>query len=142
MLGPRFPTLFLICFQNLPNLGFLRLFRAARLIKLLRQGYTIRILLWTFVQSFKVGFILFFSFLVFICISFSEYFSKHNCITGLTICLFAHWNAVFHLCHYWYAGKRVKQPKIFASVLIKDFGLSNEPKILKNKMKFFKIMLF
>lgn len=37
------------------NLSFLRLFRAARLIKLLRQGYTIRILLWTFVQSFKVG---------------------------------------------------------------------------------------
>lgn len=35
------------------NLGFLRLFRAARLIKLLRQGYTIRILLWTFIQSFK-----------------------------------------------------------------------------------------
>uniref|UniRef100_A0A4X2M1G8 Voltage-dependent P/Q-type calcium channel subunit alpha-1A n=1 Tax=Vombatus ursinus TaxID=29139 RepID=A0A4X2M1G8_VOMUR len=34
-------------------LCFLRLFRAARLIKLLRQGYTIRILLWTFVQSFK-----------------------------------------------------------------------------------------
>lgn len=31
----------------------MRLFRAARLIKLLRQGYTIRILLWTFVQSFK-----------------------------------------------------------------------------------------
>lgn len=38
---------------NTLNLGFLRLFRAARLIKLLRQGYTIRILLWTFVQSFK-----------------------------------------------------------------------------------------
>lgn len=36
------------------NLSFLKLFRAARLIKLLRQGYTIRILLWTFVQSFKV----------------------------------------------------------------------------------------
>ncbi|TRY93175.1 hypothetical protein DNTS_012861 [Danionella cerebrum] len=35
------------------NFSFLRLFRAARLIKLLRQGYTIRILLWTFVQSFK-----------------------------------------------------------------------------------------
>ncbi|VDQ02636.1 unnamed protein product [Trichobilharzia regenti] len=33
--------------------GFLRLFRAARLIKLIRQGYTIRILLWTFIQSFK-----------------------------------------------------------------------------------------
>jgi len=26
-----------------------------RLIKLLRQGYTIRILLWTFVQSFKAS---------------------------------------------------------------------------------------
>ncbi|CAM9579129.1 unnamed protein product [Lampetra fluviatilis] len=35
------------------SLGFLRLFRAARLIKLLRRGYTIRILLWTFIQSFK-----------------------------------------------------------------------------------------
>ncbi|ESO09535.1 hypothetical protein HELRODRAFT_73530, partial [Helobdella robusta] len=35
------------------SFGFLRLFRAARLIKLLRQGYTIRILLWTFIQSFK-----------------------------------------------------------------------------------------
>uniref|UniRef100_A0A8C7TXK2 Voltage-dependent N-type calcium channel subunit alpha-1B n=1 Tax=Oncorhynchus mykiss TaxID=8022 RepID=A0A8C7TXK2_ONCMY len=39
--------------SSLINLSFLRLFRAARLIKLLRQGYTIRILLWTFVQSFK-----------------------------------------------------------------------------------------
>ncbi|XP_064650227.1 voltage-dependent calcium channel type A subunit alpha-1-like isoform X7 [Lineus longissimus] len=39
--------------SNFISLGFLRLFRAARLIKLLRQGYTIRILLWTFVQSFK-----------------------------------------------------------------------------------------
>ncbi|XP_060526741.1 voltage-dependent calcium channel type A subunit alpha-1 isoform X5 [Cylas formicarius] len=39
--------------DNFINVGFLRLFRAARLIKLLRQGYTIRILLWTFVQSFK-----------------------------------------------------------------------------------------
>ncbi|XP_053178386.1 voltage-dependent R-type calcium channel subunit alpha-1E [Scomber japonicus] len=41
--------------QSFPtfNMSFLKLFRAARLIKLLRQGYTIRILLWTFVQSFK-----------------------------------------------------------------------------------------
>uniref|UniRef100_A0A8C4QAP7 Voltage-dependent calcium channel alpha-1 subunit IQ domain-containing protein n=1 Tax=Eptatretus burgeri TaxID=7764 RepID=A0A8C4QAP7_EPTBU len=39
--------------SGLVNLGFLRLFRAARLIKLLRRGYTIKILLWTFVQSFK-----------------------------------------------------------------------------------------
>nr|CAD7578348.1 unnamed protein product [Timema californicum] len=41
--------------ENFINVGFLRLFRAARLVKLLRQGYTIRILLWTFVQSFKVN---------------------------------------------------------------------------------------
>ncbi|KAL1421244.1 hypothetical protein MTO96_023221 [Rhipicephalus appendiculatus] len=43
-----------VTFQlNFFSVGFLRLFRAARLIKLLRQGYTIRILLWTFIQSFK-----------------------------------------------------------------------------------------
>lgn len=35
------------------NMGFLRLFRATRLIKLLRQSVTIRILLWTFIQSIK-----------------------------------------------------------------------------------------
>ncbi|KAL7667856.1 hypothetical protein ACOME3_008585 [Neoechinorhynchus agilis] len=39
--------------NNFINLSFLRLFRAARLVKLLRQGYTIRMLLWTFVQSIK-----------------------------------------------------------------------------------------
>ncbi|XP_074655928.1 voltage-dependent calcium channel type A subunit alpha-1-like [Tubulanus polymorphus] len=39
--------------SNFISLGFLRLFRAARLIKLLRQGYTIRILLWTFIQSLR-----------------------------------------------------------------------------------------
>lgn len=50
----RFSQKFFKFFQeNFINVGFLRLFRAARLIKLLRQGYTIRILLWTFVQSFK-----------------------------------------------------------------------------------------
>ncbi len=58
-LGPSHCVRFIYCMfgflQNtLLNLGFLRLFRAARLIKLLRQGYTIRILLWTFMQSFKV----------------------------------------------------------------------------------------
>lgn len=37
------------------NAGIFRLFRAARLVKLLRQGYTIRLLLWTFLQSFKVS---------------------------------------------------------------------------------------
>lgn len=35
------------------NMGFLRLFRATRLIKLLRQSATIRVLLWTFIQSIK-----------------------------------------------------------------------------------------
>lgn len=41
-------------FQNKGlNVGFLRLFRAARLVKLMRRGATIRVLLWTFVQSFK-----------------------------------------------------------------------------------------
>lgn len=35
------------------NVGFLRLFRAARLIKLLRRSDSIRILLFTFVQSIK-----------------------------------------------------------------------------------------
>ena len=46
------PVIFNFVFQFI-NLSFLRLFRAARLIKLLRQGETIRILLWTFVQSIK-----------------------------------------------------------------------------------------
>ena len=37
------------------NVGFLRLFRAARLIKLLRRSVSIRTLLFTFVQSIKVS---------------------------------------------------------------------------------------
>ena len=36
------------------SVGVLRLFRAARLIKLLRRSVSIRILLFTFVQSIKV----------------------------------------------------------------------------------------
>ena len=36
------------------DISVFRLFRAMRIIKLLRRGYTIRILLWTFLQSFKV----------------------------------------------------------------------------------------
>jgi len=35
------------------QIGFLKLFRAARLIKLLRRSVSVRILLYTFVQSFK-----------------------------------------------------------------------------------------
>ena len=37
------------------QIGFLKLFRAARLIKLLRRSVSVRILLYTFVQSFKVS---------------------------------------------------------------------------------------
>ena len=40
---------------HIVNIGFLRLFRAARLIKLLRRSVSIRILLYTFLQSIKVG---------------------------------------------------------------------------------------
>ena len=36
------------------SVNFLKLFRAARLIKLLRRSVSVRILLYTFVQSFKV----------------------------------------------------------------------------------------
>ena len=39
---------------KLVSVGFLKLFRAARLIKLLRRSVSVRILLYTFVQSFKV----------------------------------------------------------------------------------------
>jgi hypothetical protein len=79
-------------FQNtLLNLGFLRLFRAARLIKLLRQGYTIRILLWTFMQSFKVQLILLI-------------FQNEYIHLGITICLSINRNALFYLCDYWHAG--------------------------------------
>ena len=79
------------------NFGFLRLFRAARLIKLLRQGYTIRILLWTFVQSFKV--------------SLSEFnklktFSfKKNFLLGFALRLFVDIDVVFYLCNNWNAGR-------------------------------------
>ena len=40
---------------QLVKIGFLKLFRAARLIKLLRRSVSVRILLYTFVQSFKVN---------------------------------------------------------------------------------------
>ncbi|XP_040175650.1 voltage-dependent calcium channel type A subunit alpha-1-like isoform X2 [Anopheles arabiensis] len=53
VIGSIVDALILLLWENSFNVGFLRLFRAARLIKLLRQGDTIRILLWTFVQSFK-----------------------------------------------------------------------------------------
>lgn len=62
---------------NTFNVGFLRLFRAARLIKLLRQGYTIRILLWTFVQSFKA--------LPYVCLLIAMLFFIYA-IIGMQVC--------------------------------------------------------
>ncbi|VDL90120.1 unnamed protein product [Schistocephalus solidus] len=58
------------------SLGFLRLFRAARLIKLLRQGYTIRILLWTFIQSVKA--------LPYVCLLIAMLFFIY-CIIGMQV---------------------------------------------------------
>ena len=102
--------------KNFINVGFLRLFRAARLVKLLRQGYTIRILLWTFVQSFKVrcslinfhhfqehnngaglwnkyGLHVFFKLLLFI---------NNNTVSflGSSLCHPPYLDALFHLCNY------------------------------------------
>jgi len=66
--------------ENFINVGFLRLFRAARLIKLLRQGYTIRILLWTFVQSFKA--------LPYVCLLIAMLFFIYA-IIGMQVCAHA-----------------------------------------------------
>ena len=41
---------------KLVQIGFLKLFRAVRLIKLLRRSVSVRILLYTFIQSFKVSY--------------------------------------------------------------------------------------
>nr|CAH8840092.1 unnamed protein product [Trichobilharzia regenti] len=58
------------------SLGFLRLFRAARLIKLLRQGYSIRIILWTFIQSIKA--------LPYVCLLITMLFFIY-CIIGMQV---------------------------------------------------------
>lgn len=77
------------------NVGFLRLFRAARLIKLLRQGYTIRILLWTFVQSFKVS----------ADVNLNCANSHINCHPGSTLRVSTDRNVVLHLRHHRDAGE-------------------------------------
>ncbi|KAF5405242.1 hypothetical protein PHET_01289 [Paragonimus heterotremus] len=58
------------------SLGFLRLFRAARLIKLLRQGYSIRIIFWTFIQSIKA--------LPYVCLLIAILFFI-SCIIGMQV---------------------------------------------------------
>ncbi|KAI0983921.1 hypothetical protein GJ496_006977 [Pomphorhynchus laevis] len=63
--------------NNFLNLSFLRLFRAARLVKLLRQGYTIRMLLWTFIQSFKA--------LPYVCLLITILFFIYS-IIGMQMC--------------------------------------------------------
>ena len=81
--------------ENFINVGFLRLFRAARLIKLLRQGYTIRILLWTFVQSFKVR--------LFVTRLLPRRLMP-ICPTGFTVRLLVNRHVVLHLRHHRDAG--------------------------------------
>ena len=91
--------------NTLLNLGFLRLFRAARLIKLLRQGYTIRILLWTFMQSFKV-------------VSSLRRSIDRSTPTlvplGPSLRLSVDRDALLHLCHHRHAGN----VRLFPFVLI------------------------
>lgn len=102
---------------NTINMSFLKLFRAARLIKLLRQGYTIRILLWTFVQSFKVLFsiLLLWSSITRMQISCSDvrrnpfycFYSAMVCFsspTGSSLRLSPHRDAFLHIRHHWHAG--------------------------------------
>lgn len=109
------PLVFLSQSVNTINMSFLKLFRAARLIKLLRQGYTIRILLWTFVQSFKVFFhvILIAHTRMQPCFS-SNSFCLHDRFettvftlsspTGSSLRLPPHCHAFLHICNYWNAG--------------------------------------
>ncbi|EJW83065.1 hypothetical protein WUBG_06024 [Wuchereria bancrofti] len=89
------------------SLGFLRLFRAARLIRLLQQGYTIRILLWTFVQSFKA--------LPYVCLLIGMLFSSMlllecRCSTGEA------WQDIMMACT---AGKYCAKPNSFEINLAK-----------------------
>ncbi|KAF6779769.1 hypothetical protein AHF37_00756 [Paragonimus kellicotti] len=75
------------------SLGFLRLFRAARLIKLLRQGYSIRIIFWTFIQSIK----------------------------ALAVCLSTYRNSLLHFLYHWNAG-RCFRDSIFLSFIISNYS--------------------
>lgn len=105
---------------NTLNLGFLRLFRAARLIKLLRQGYTIRILLWTFVQSFKA--------LPYVCLLIAMLFFIYS-IIGMQV-------STFKLV--WYIFSPKKNNLIFSFLVLfykKVFGqikLDSETEINRN----------
>ena len=90
------------------EVGFLRLFRAARLIKLLRRSVSIRILLYTFVQSIKVGakydkislFIIIYS------ITYSIFILNVMIFSGSSICNDVDDDALLHICHHWNADVR------------------------------------
>ena len=75
------------------EVGFLRLFRAARLIKLLRRSVSIRILLYTFVQSIKVNKVRAYT-------SEFLYFPR----VGSSICHDADDDAVLHIRYHWDAN--------------------------------------
>ena len=77
------------------QIGFLKLFRAARLIKLLRRSVSVRILLYTFVQSFKVNWKMF----------NEKHLIQFN-IAGPSVCLYADGHFIFHLRNYWNATVR------------------------------------
>ena len=80
------------------EVGFLRLFRAARLIKLLRRSVSIRILLYTFVQSIKVR--------TFRILLNSTSCQRHYLIAGSSICDDADDDAVLHLRDHRHAAVR------------------------------------
>ena len=80
------------------EVGFLRLFRAARLIKLLRRSVSIRILLYTFVQSIKVS-----TFRILINYTSCQ---RHYLIAGSSICDDADDDAVLHLRDHRHAAVR------------------------------------
>lgn len=103
--------------ENFINVGFLRLFRAARLIKLLRQGYTIRILLWTFVQSFKVN------------VEHSNWFCVVMCVISIGQQMFFFWNylclidTTYRLCHKLF---RFKYP-VFQDIICQEAIIFFDP---------------
>lgn len=109
-LPPSVPYVYITCYYSLfqdeessnskrdIDPSFFRLFRAARLVKLLRQGYTIRILLWTFFQSFKV------SICASTCIALFSLLSYILLIPGAALCSHSDCSAVLCLCCDWNAG--------------------------------------
>ena len=82
------------------EVGFLRLFRAARLIKLLRRSVSIRILLYTFVQSIKVQTCLI---VLQLLGSSLHYFFMVKSLSGSSIRYDVDVDAFLHLRYYWNA---------------------------------------